>query len=118
MKSISEFSQIFLCKDFVDMRLGINGLSLLVEQQLHLSPFNSQLFVFTNKACNRIKILYWDKSGFALWLKRLEKSRFKWLSQSDESAIKIDSIQLQLLLDGIDLSKLKPHKNLFYKTIL
>jgi len=62
----------------VDFRLGINGLSTLVEATLRFDPFSRNLFCFTNKRRNQIKVLYWQRSGFCLWLKRLEEERFKW----------------------------------------
>ena len=62
---------IYLCQDPVDFRLGINGLSVLVEATLKFDPFNRNLFCFVNKRKNQIKVLYWQRSGFCLWLKDL-----------------------------------------------
>ena len=62
----------------MDFRKGINGLSVLVEEQLIHNPFSGQLFVFINRRRDKIKILYWERAGFCLWQKRLEQERFKW----------------------------------------
>ena len=69
---------IYLAQDPVDFRLGINGLSTMVEATLRFDPFSRNLFCFTNKRRNQIKVLYWQRIGFCLWLKRLEEERFKW----------------------------------------
>jgi len=69
---------VYLCRDAVDFRKGINGLSVLVKDSLCLDPFSEHLFVFCNRRCNRIKILLWERSGFCLWQKRLEKTCFHW----------------------------------------
>jgi hypothetical protein len=66
-------SQVFLCRDFVDFRKSINGLSQIVKENLELSSMSGALFVFCNKAKDKLNILYWGKAGFALWYKRLEK---------------------------------------------
>lgn len=58
---------VYLCRDAVDFRKGINGLSVLVKDSLCLDPFSEHLFVFCNRRCNRIKILLWERSGFCLW---------------------------------------------------
>ena len=68
--------EVYLCCDIVDMRKSINGLSAIVEQELEVSPFSTHLFVFCNRRRDKIKILYWERSGFVLWYKRLEKQRF------------------------------------------
>lgn len=73
--------KVFLHKDPVDFRKQINGLSLIVQDSLQLDPFAESLFVFINRGGNRIKILYWQKNGFCLWLKRLEKDKFAWPKQ-------------------------------------
>ena len=70
---------VFLCRKPVDMRKSINGLSILVEQELDLDPFTASLFVFCNRKRDKIKVLYFERSGFVLWYKRLEKARFPWL---------------------------------------
>ena len=75
---LSETGQVYLALGHTDMRKSINGLSILVEQALDLSPFSGDLFVFCNRQRRIIKILYWDRNGFCLWQKRLEKDRFKW----------------------------------------
>ena len=69
---------IYLAQDPVDFRLGINGLSVLVEATLRFDPFSRNLFCFVNKRRNQIKVLWRQKSGFCLWRKRLEEERFKW----------------------------------------
>ena len=61
------------------------------------NPLNGNLYLFCNKARNRMKILYWDKTGFCMWLKRLEKNKFPWPQTSDE-ALEIDSEKMQMLL--------------------
>ncbi len=70
--------KVYLCREPVDFRKAINGLSIIVEETLCLDPFSEHLFVFTNKRRNKIKILAWDKTGVILWLKALDQDRFKW----------------------------------------
>ncbi|PKG93017.1 IS66 family insertion sequence element accessory protein TnpB [Paraglaciecola sp. MB-3u-78] len=77
MKMFIEPSDIYMHLEAVDFRKSINGLIVVVEQQLELSPLSDALFVFSNKKRDKLKILYWDKTGFELWHKRLEKQRFK-----------------------------------------
>jgi transposase len=78
MKMFNDVPEVFLYRNFVDFRKSINGLVVIVEQQMALSPLTGSVFVFCNKSRDKIKVLYWDKTGFALWYKRLEKDRFKW----------------------------------------
>ena len=78
MRMFIEPPDIYLHRDFVDFRKAINGLVVIVEQQMQLSPLSGAIFIFCNKSRDKLKILYWDKTGFALWQKRLDKARFKW----------------------------------------
>jgi transposase len=97
-------AQVYLCRDVVDMRKPINGLSLLVEQTLGLDPFAPQLFVFCNRKRDKVKILYWEHSGFVLWYKRLEKHRFPWPREANEQTMTLTGRELNWLLDGIDVA--------------
>jgi len=103
MKMFVEPPVIYLHRDVVDFRKSINGLIVVVEQQLELSPFMDGLFIFCNKNKDKLKILYWDKTGFALWYKRLEKQRFKWPKDSELSRLVLSEQQLQWLLGGYDV---------------
>lgn len=117
---------IYLAQEPVDFRLGINGLSTLVEATLRFDPFSRNLFCFTNKRRNQIKVLYWQRSGFCLWLKRLEEERFKWpvhLSALESSSprppvVELTEDQFLWLLEGLDLKHLKPHRALEYRSVL
>ncbi len=70
--------RVFLATGYTDMRKSINGLSIVVAQHLERDPLSGHLFVFCNKRQNMVKILYWDRNGFCLWHKRLEKQSFRW----------------------------------------
>ena len=65
MRPSNDISEVYLCRDSVDFRKGINGLAVLVEEALYLDPFSEKLFVFCNRRRNRIKILYWSAVGSA-----------------------------------------------------
>ena len=110
--------KVYLCREPVDFRKAINGLSIIVEETLCLDPFSEHLFVFTNKRRNKIKILAWDKTGFILWLKALDKDRFKWPLKEKNDLITLTGQQLNWLLNGIDVFAMKPHKTLHYDTVL
>ena len=110
--------EVFLCREAVDMRKSINGLSILVEQALGLDPFAEQLFVFCNRQRDKVKILYWERSGFVLWYKRLEKERFPWPREGSEAVVSMSGRELNWLLDGIDWFRLKPHASLSYESLL
>lgn len=84
-----------------DMRKQINGLSVIVQEELKLDPFSGALFLFCNKRRHLLKILYWDKTGYCMWLKRLEKARFPWPMNRTEVQ-EIDLEQLRQLLAGIN----------------
>lgn len=94
---------IYLYRDAVDFRKSINGLAIIVEQALARSPFDPGLFLFANKNRDKIKILYWDKTGFALWYKRLEKHRFKWPIKNATLEMTLSEQQLHHLLKGCDI---------------
>ena len=69
-------AEVYLHRSPVDFRKQIDGLAVLVQTSMALDPLREALFVFTNRRQDRIKILWWDRNGFCLWLKRLEKNRF------------------------------------------
>jgi transposase len=98
-----------------DMRKQINGLAVIVQQELKLDPFSGSLFLFCNGGRRLLKILYWDKTGFALWLKRLEKDRFFWPMDRTEVQ-EIDFEQLRQLLSGINFWE--AHKEVNYSSVL
>lgn len=102
MRCFIEPSMVYLYRAPVDFRKSINGLALIVEQELQLDPFNASLYLFSNRTRDKIKILYWDKTGFALWYKRLEKARFKWPVRCSD-AFEISAQQLHWLLEGYDI---------------
>jgi len=108
---------IYLHRDPVDFRKAINGLSVIVQDQMSLSPFDRALFVFCNKRRNQIKVLYWDDSGFVLWQKRLEKSRFKWPRKNKAPTFSLTHEQWLWLLRGFDIGKIKAHESLYYQAI-
>ena len=109
--------QVLLCREPVDFRKAINGLSILVEQELGLDLFSPRIFAFTNRKKDRVKLLYWDRTGFALWLKRLEKARFPW-PEEGEAIVSFTGRELNWLLDGIDFFRLEPHESLSYDSVL
>jgi transposase len=106
--------RVFLAVGHTDMRKAINGLSIMVEQAMALNPFSGDLFVFCNRARTIIKILYWDRNGFCLWHKRLEKHRFKWPMVPDE-VVTIGASQLNWLLAGLDFTS--AHEQLYYSAV-
>lgn len=118
MRPSNDLDAVWLTRDPVDFRKGINGLSVLVEEQLMRDPFCGQLFVFVNKARDKIKIHYWERAGFCMWQKRLEKERFKWPEHLDGDVMTLDGQQLNWLLDGYDLAAMRPHRSLCYRTVL
>ena len=109
---------VHLWREAIDFRKGINGIVVLIESQLQMDPFSMHLFTFTNKRRDKIKILYWELSGFCLWQKRLEKERFKWPLHMRGPVISLSEEQLDWLLDGLDLKHLTPHAALEYRTVL
>lgn len=106
--------EIYLHRQPVDFRKAINGLSVIVEEQMQLSPFDPALFVFCNKTRDKLKVLYWDQTGFALWHKRLEKAKFKWPRKSKEDIVTLSHEQWLWLLRGLDISRLEPHPELYF----
>lgn len=109
--------QVYLYGLPVDFRKSINGLSLIVEQELELPLFSESLFLFCNRAQDKIKILYWDKTGFCLWYKRLEKDRFKWPNNRQTPVLDLTEEQLHWLLQGYDITQIKGHKTLNYQSV-
>ena len=106
--SPEDVGAIFLRIDATDMRKGINGLAGLIQGELQFLGKRS-LFVFTNRARKILRILYWDETGFAYWHKSLEHDKFKW-PESSAKEVEISIQELRWLLNGIDISKIKPHK--------
>lgn len=107
--------QVYVAIGSVDMRKSIDSLSMLVARQFNLDPFSGRLFVFGNRRRSMMKVLYWDRNGFCLWQKRLERDRFRWPTSGGE-ILELEQRQLQWLLDGLDPSQ-SGHGRLHYRQI-
>ena len=118
MRPSNDLPVVYLCRDAVDFRKGMNGLAVLVEDVLALDPFSDHLFVFCNRRRNRVKILYWERNGFCLWQKRLEKARFHWPRKQTDEVVHLTGQQLNWLLDGYDIQRLQPHEKLDFSSVL
>lgn len=108
MKAASSFTQIFLHREPVDMRRGINGLSELVQTSGMSDLRGKNLFVFSGRRKHSIKVLYFDRSGFCLWQKRLEKDKFPWPKKLSETVVSLTPQQFTWLLEGFDVWRIKP----------
>ncbi len=102
MFAISPATRIYLAAGSTDMRLGFNGLSALVENQMKQNPLSGHLFAFCNKRRNRLKILYWDGSGLICYAKRLEMGRFTWPVDST-SSLEYNREKFLMLISGLEL---------------
>lgn len=98
--------KIFVALEPVDMRRGFDGLSAVVQQTLALDPLSGHLFLFRNRRRDRLKILFWDGDGYAIFYKRLARGTFELPQPHDPASpsIEIRSSELSMLLDGIELA--------------
>jgi transposase len=108
--------EIYLQVGSTDMRKQINSLSIQVQEAMELDPFSGGVFVFCNRKRTTVKALYWDRNGFCLWQKRLERDRFRWPETKDE-VLAISPHQLRWLLDGLELIQGKAHRKLQYSSV-
>lgn len=102
MISIKCFDQIYFYRPCVDFRKGIYGLCSIVQDQMQLDLFAKYLFLFTNSKRNKIKALYWDQTGFAMWVKYLIDDKYKWPLKLDQEVIAVDVKKLEEFLVGLD----------------
>jgi len=103
--------RVYLCLTPCDMRKSFDSLNALVREHLELDAFAGHLFVFTSRRKDRVKILYWDRDGFAVWIKRLEEGTYAVpFGDGAEHRREITAQELGALLSGIDLSTAKRRK--------
>ena len=108
MLSPTKSTRIFVCTEPTDMRKSFDGLCGLVSDTLGQNPLSGALFLFCNRRRDRVKLLYWDGDGYALWYKRLESGTFQLPSaQEGANQVVLSQAELAMLLDGIDLSNIR-----------
>lgn len=101
--------RVFVHTGPTDMRRSFDRLAWMVQEVLHQDPFSGHLFVFVNRGGDRMKVLFWDRSGYALFYKRLEEGVFH-LPAQEGAGVEIDVPRLMLILEGLDLSGVRRHK--------
>lgn len=106
MLSLPPSVRLFVATQPVDGRKGVDSLMVLVRDVLRHDPLSGHLFVFFSKRCDRVRIVYWDRNGFAMWTKRLERGRFRPKLSEDGAltTIMIEAAELALIIEGIDLA--------------
>lgn len=111
MLSFAPNIRIFLCARPTDMRKSFDGLCGLVRGVLSADPLDGSLFLFVNRRGDRLKALWWDRDGLALFYKRLESGTFEMLRNDDDAAaVELDAAQLAMLLSGVALGSAKRRK--------
>jgi len=100
-----ELKQVYLACGVTDMRKSINGLAAIVENGFKLNPYTEAVFVFCNRARNRVKILEWDGDGYWLYFKRLEKGHFRWSPAGEEATMSMTGEELNILLNGAKIEQ-------------
>ena len=102
MLSLKRFDNIFIYREFVDFRKGINGLCLVVQEEMNLNPLDNYLFIFCNNKRDKVKAIYWDFNGFAMWYKCLDSAKYKWPIHLDDEVIKINIKEMHKFLKGFN----------------
>jgi transposase len=102
MLNLGSETKIYLYSNIVDMRKGINGLSILASTAISDKISIGAMFVFRGKRSDRIKILWWDGQGFCLFYKCLDRGKFTWPSATIDGNIRVTKAQLSMLIEGID----------------
>lgn len=111
MISLPASVRVYLCTAPCDMRRSFDGLQGMVTSVLGMDALAGHLFVFANRQRDRVKILYWDRDGFAIWSKRLEEGTYAMpFGKGDEQPCELTAQELSALLSGIDLSVAKRRK--------
>ena len=100
---VPDAARVYLAAGATDMRKSIDSLAAEVQEVLHLDPFSSCLFVFCSRRKDKIKILFWDRNGFWLCYRRLERGTFRWPQTGDGGTVTVTRRELRWLLDGLDL---------------
>ena len=117
MLSLALPGRVFLCATPTDMRKSFDGLSAVVREHLNQDPLAGDLFVFRNRRGDRLKLLYWDEDGYAIWYKRLEEGVFAFPDATHrrgvpggEHGLPMRAADLAMLLDGVDLASVRRGK--------
>jgi transposase len=108
-----DIERVYLHRAPVDMRKQIDGLALLAKEVIELDPMSGAMFAFINARRNKLKLLVWERNGFIVWYKRLEQHRFHW-PRTGEAVITLSGQQLNWLLDGYDVWRMRPHEVLHF----
>ena len=116
MLVLKNFDQIFIFRPYVDFRKGTKCLASIVQDEMKLDPFQKYLFLFCNQHRNKIKALYWDKNGFALWYKCLEQEKYKWPYHLEAETFSVNMKALNNFLLGLNPWEV-PHKKVNYTSI-
>jgi transposase len=97
--------RLFMATQPIDGRKGVDSLMVLVREVFRYDPLSGHLFIFFSKRCDRVRIVYWDRNGFAMWTKRLQRGRYRPSFSSDRklAASAIEAAELALIVEGIDL---------------
>ena len=106
MISLPGGTNIWLAAGVTDMRRGFDRLALMVEQVRKQDPFSGHLFVFRSRRADRVKVLYWDRDGYCIWYKRLEKGTFRF-PQSLGDGADLPASALAMILEGVDPTQVK-----------
>ena len=115
MLTIPATTAIYLHTRPTDMRKGFDGLCGIVRQELKTDPLDGSLFLFINRRRDRVKILYWDRDGLALWYKRLEAGSLEGIESGDSPSVQIDATQLAMLLSGVSLAAAQQRRKRYRK---
>ena len=107
--------RVYLCLTPCDMRKSFDSLHALVRDHLELDVLAGHLFVFTSRRRDRVKILYWDRDGLALWYKRLEAGSLEGIESGDSPSVQIDGTQLAMLLSGVSLAAAQQRRKRYRK---
>jgi transposase len=109
--ALSEQTKVYLACGATDMRKSIDGLAAAVTEVLEADPFSSHLFVFCNRGRDKVKLLVWERNGFWLCYRRLERERFRWPAPAPgQTSVEISAQQLRWLLDGLDWQRVRGHR--------
>ena len=109
--------RVYLHRAPIDMRKQMDGLAILAKEAMRFDPFSGALFVFVNRRHNKLKMLTWERNGFIVWYKRLERDRFAWPKRGDEAVLSLTGEQLHWLLDGYDVWRMKGHEALAFSAL-